>query len=168
MGEEIAKQVESAKGPGDEEFVVLPPEGPSREEIEYSFFPMPEYVPPPKSPSSRPQFSLADVMMITFAVAAGLAGGSWMPSDVFAAVLGLITLIGLLVVHLHPPETHAAKLVWAALVIAYVMAVFAALLKPTDQALSLVQPKTIQPASVDLLHLLSRDCHCGRSAKARV
>lgn len=128
----------NAESSGEEDLVILPPEGPSREEIEYSLSPLPEYVPPPKPPSARPQFSLADVMMVTFAVAAGLAGGSWMPSDVFAAVLGLITLIGLLVVHLHPPETHAAKLVWAALVIAYVMAVFAALLKPAVHTVALL------------------------------
>lgn len=137
MGDETTKLAENVQRAGEEEFVVLPPEGPSREEIEYSLSPLPEYVPPPKPPSNWPRFSVADVMMITFAVAVGLAGGSWMPSDVFAAVLGLITLIGLLVVHLHPPETHAAKLVWAALVIAYIMAVFAALLKPTVQTAGL-------------------------------
>ena len=85
---------------------------------------------PRPNATSRPQFSVGDVMIVMVGVAVGLAGGTWMPADIFAAMLGLVTLLGLLLVHLYPPETHLAKLIWATLVLAYVMAVFAALLKP--------------------------------------
>ena len=92
--------------------------------------PPPKLEPPPPERPGRPQFSVGDVMIVMVGVAVGLAGGTWMPPDIFAAVLGLLTLVGLLLVHLYPPETHLAKLIWASLVLAYVMAVFAALLKP--------------------------------------
>ena len=69
-------------------------------------------------------------MILMVGVAIGLAGGSWMPTDVFAATLGLLTLVGLLVVSWHPPETHLGKLIWATLVLAYVIAVFAAVFRP--------------------------------------
>jgi hypothetical protein len=88
-----------------------------------------------QEPASRwPQFSVGDVMILMVGVAGGLAGGTWMPTDVFAAVLGLATLVGLLVVSWRPPETHLGKLIWATLVIAYVMAVFAAVFRPPTQA----------------------------------
>jgi hypothetical protein len=69
-------------------------------------------------------------MILMIGVALGLAGGSWMPTDVFAASLGLLTLVGLLVVSWHPPKTHLGKLLWATLVLAYVIAVFAAVFRP--------------------------------------
>jgi hypothetical protein len=79
---------------------------------------------------SYPQFSVADVMILMVGVAAGLAGGSWMPRDLFAAVLGLVTLVGLLVVSWHPPQTHVGRLIWGTLVLAYVIAVAAAVFRP--------------------------------------
>jgi hypothetical protein len=111
-------------------FNILPPDGPSSEEIELRLNPPPKYEPPPPPPNQRPQFSLSDIMVLMLGVAAGLAGGSWMRADVFAAGLGLLTLMGLVAVHLYPPETHTTRLVWSTLVIAYIMAVVAALLRP--------------------------------------
>ena len=89
-----------------------------------------EFVLPPPEPAGRSQFSIGDVMIVMIGVAVGLAGGTWMPADVFAAVLGLVTLVGLFLVHVYPPESHLGKLLWATLVLAYIMAVFAALLRP--------------------------------------
>jgi hypothetical protein len=81
----------------------------------------------------RHQFSVRDLMILMIGVALGLAGGSWMPTDVFAASLGLLTLVGLLIVSWHPPRTHLGKLLWATLVLAYVIAVFAAVFRPLAQ-----------------------------------
>jgi hypothetical protein len=92
---------------------VLPPDGPPRQEL-----------------AQRPQFSVGDVLIVMIGVAAGLAGGTWMPADIFAAILGLVTLLGLLAVHVHPPRSRLGKLLWATLVLAYVMAVLAALVRP--------------------------------------
>ena len=77
------------------------------------------------------QFSLAELMLITTGVALGAAGGRWFPSDVYAALMGLVTVVGLLVVTLHPPQSRWAKIVWGMLIAAYAVAVFVAILKPT-------------------------------------
>ena len=113
----------------DDDLVVAPPAGPSREELARRFEPPPQLDPPPPAPRKWPQYSVSDLMILMVGVAGGLAGGSWMPTDVFAGVLGLATLLGLLVVSWHPPESHLGKLIWATLVIAYVIAVLAALFR---------------------------------------
>jgi hypothetical protein len=114
-----------------DEFRVLPPEGHSREELSHFLEPPPSFQPPPPEPVARPQFTLGDVLVVMVGVAVGLAGGTWMPADHFAAIMGLVTLLSLLAVHLYPPESHLGKLIWATIVLAYVMAVLTALLKPT-------------------------------------
>jgi hypothetical protein len=89
---------------------------------------------PPDGPrqdaARRPQFSVGEILVVMVGVAAGLAGGTWMPADIFAAILGLVTLLGLLAVHLHPPRSRLGKLLWMTLVLAYVMAVLAAIVRP--------------------------------------
>jgi hypothetical protein len=76
-----------------------------------------------------PQFRLSDLLIVTAGAAVGLAGGTWLPADQFAALLGLATLVGLLFVHLFPPRSRTAKVMWSALVLAYITAVIAALIK---------------------------------------
>ena len=57
----------------------------------------------------QPQFSVGDVLIVMVGVAVGLAGGTWMPTDHFAAVMGLVTLLGLLVVIcIRPKRTWAS------------------------------------------------------------
>jgi hypothetical protein len=114
----------------DDQFRLSPPECPSREELAHRLQPAPAFEPPAAEPSRRPQYSVGDVMILMVGVAVGLAGGTWMPADVFAGVLGLATLLGLLLVHLYPPESHVAKLLWSTMVLAYLIAVFTALLRP--------------------------------------
>jgi hypothetical protein len=112
------------------DFDLRPIECPSRDEKERELAGpfQPDDTPPPRQP--RPQFSLGDVMILMVGVAVGLAGGSWMPNDAFAAILGLVTLLGLVAVSWYPPQTHLGRIVWAALVVAYFMAVLAALVRP--------------------------------------
>jgi|GEM_PF-2958606 hypothetical protein len=112
-----------------DDFRLLPPEGHSREELSQLLKPPPTFQPPPEI-AARPQFTVADVLVVMVGVAVGLAGATWMRPDYFAAVMGLVTLVGLLAVHLWPPESHLGKLIWATIVMAYVMAVLTALLKP--------------------------------------
>jgi hypothetical protein len=117
------------------DFVLLPPECRSREEQERELVgPIAIAPEPPQAPHPL-QFSVSDLMILMVGVAAGLAGGSWMPTDVFAAILGLATLIGLLIVSWHPPETRIGKVIWASFVIAYFMAVLAALVRPPTDTL---------------------------------
>ncbi len=113
----------------DRELVLLPPDCPSREQLEQQFAP-PLRLEPEALPPRWPQFSIADMMILMVGISIGLSGGSWLPTDVFAAVLGIVTLLGLLVVNYQPPETRLAKLLWGALVLAYVLAVLAALVRP--------------------------------------
>jgi len=113
-----------------DEFPLRPPDGPGREAIE-------RFLDPPKMPTEPPakpseyQFRLTDLLIVTAGVGVGLAGGSWLPRDLFAAILGLITLIGLMLVHVYPPETRLGKLLWGTLVLAYLISVVAAILRPS-------------------------------------
>ena len=113
-----------------DDFRLLPPEGPSREELSHVLEPPPAFQPPPPEPVRRPQFTLGDVLIVMVGVAVGLAGATWMRADHFAGVMGLVALLGLLVVHLYPPQSHLGNLIWATVVLAYAMALLTALLKP--------------------------------------
>ena len=88
-------------------------------------------VPNRRTDHLRPQFRISDLLIVMVGAAVGLAGGTWIPADIFAALLGLVTLIGLLIVHLIPPRSHTGKVIWATVVLAYVTAVSAALVKAT-------------------------------------
>ena len=79
--------------------------------------------------SDNPRFSIAFLLVLMVGVGIGLAGGTWMSADLFAALLGLATLFGLLIVHLFPPRSRPGQYIWAALVIGYITAVFTALIK---------------------------------------
>jgi DNA-binding transcriptional LysR family regulator len=117
------------------DFVLLPPLCPSREELERELA-EPIQLPDPSPPRPPPpQFSLRDVMLLMVGVAAGLAGGSWMPAKLFAALLGLALLSGLLIVSWRPPETRLGKVIWASFVIAYFMAIAAAVIRPPTETL---------------------------------
>ena len=115
------------------DFVLQPPNCRSREELERE---LEGPVRLPEAPSAAPpwQFSLGDMMILMVGVAGGLAGGSWMPTDLFAAVLGLATLVGLLIGSWRPPESHLGKLIWTSFVVAYFLAVLAAVFRPPVQA----------------------------------
>jgi hypothetical protein len=117
----------------EEEFKLRPPEGPGRERIEKFLDDSPSPLaampvdPPVKSDF---QFHLTDILIVTAGVGLGLAGGSWMPVDIFAAVLGLITLLALMLVHVYPPENRLGKVLWGTLVLAYLISVAAAIMRP--------------------------------------
>ncbi|MBC7854494.1 MAG: hypothetical protein IAF94_13755 [Pirellulaceae bacterium] len=112
-----------------DQFRLRPPDCPSREEKLHEFEPLPQ-LPAIPIPTAAPfQFTVFDLMIVMIGVAGGLAGGTWMPSDIFAALLGLVTLLGLALVHFFPPESHFARLMWGTLVLAYVVAVGAAIFK---------------------------------------
>jgi len=117
----------------DGDFVLLPPDCPSREELERELIgPIQLSDVSPQRPKPT-QFSLLDVMLMVVGMAVGLAGGTWMQSVAFAAILGLVMLCGLLVVTFQPPQTHCGKVIWALLVVAYFSAVLAAVVRlPTE------------------------------------
>jgi hypothetical protein len=117
-----------------DDVVLRPPDCPSREELERGFR-EPVQLPAPEPVQQPPlQFSVRDLMILMVGVAAGLAGGTWMPTDVFAAILGLATLAGLLLVSWRPPETHLGKMIWASFVVAYFLAVLVAVFRPPTHA----------------------------------
>ncbi len=112
-----------------DQFRLRPPDCPSREDKLHEFEPLPAFPVVPIPAASPFQFTVFDLMIVMIGVAGGLAGGTWMPSDIFAALLGLVTLFGLALVHFFPPESHFARLMWGTLVLAYVIAVGAAIFK---------------------------------------
>jgi hypothetical protein len=79
--------------------------------------------------TDRPRYSIADLLIVMVGAAIGLAGGTWMQADLFAAIVGLLTLVGLLVVHLFPPQKAVPRMLWSALVCGYIAAVCTALIK---------------------------------------
>jgi hypothetical protein len=127
---------EEVKPPVDEdEFKLRPPDGPGRERIEKFLDDSPSPLaampvdPPPKSEF---QFHLTDILIVTAGVGLGLAGGSWVPVDIFAAILGLVTLLALMLVHVYPPEGRLGKVLWGTLVMAYLISVLAAIFRPSS------------------------------------
>ncbi|WP_254508411.1 hypothetical protein [Anatilimnocola floriformis] len=117
--------------PADDEFKLQPPDGPGRERIEKFFDGSPlAAMPVDPPPKSDYQFRLTDLLIVTAGVGLGLAGGSWMPRDIFAAILGVVTLIGLMAVHIYPPESRLSKVLWATLVMSYLISVVAAIFRP--------------------------------------
>jgi hypothetical protein len=120
--------IKPEKETGDQ-FRLRPLDCPSREEQLREIEPPPP-LPVVTIPTALPfQFTVFDVMIVMIGVAGGLAGGTWMPSDIFAAILGLVTLLGLALIHFFPPESHFARLLWGTLVLAYIVAVGAAIFK---------------------------------------
>ena len=113
----------------DEPFRLRPPECSSREEKLHELEPLPTLAYTPIPAAGPFQFTVFDLMIVMVGVAGGLAGGTWMPRDIFAALLGLVTLVGLALIHFFPPESHFARLTWGTLVLAYIVAVAAAILK---------------------------------------
>ena len=118
---------------GDDEVKLRAPEGPSREEISRQLEPLPQHLPAAIAPAKPLQFSLGEVMALMVAISLGLAGGTWVPAEIFAAAMGLAMLAGLLAVHLYPPESRWARLLWWGLGLAYTVAVLAAVLKPASR-----------------------------------
>jgi hypothetical protein len=122
---------ETPAAANSDEFTLRPPDGPGREAIERFLDPPPPLPPEPPPKPSEYQFRLTDILIVTAGVGLGLAGGSWMPRDMFAAVLGLVTLLGLTLVHIYPPESRLGKVLWGTLVLAYLVSVGAAIMRPT-------------------------------------
>ena len=76
----------------------------------------------PEAPPARFRFSVFDMLVVTFAISVGLAGGKWMPAGVFALLMGVVTVGGLIIVELYPPQSRAGWLAWVAIVLAYLSA----------------------------------------------
>ena len=111
------------------EFRLLPPEGKTPEEL---LGPAPAVkLPEAEGQIKRSpfQFSIGELMLITVGVSLGAAGYHWFPVDIYAAILGLFTLVGLIVVSHNPPESRRAKIIWAMLIVAYAVAVAMAVFK---------------------------------------
>ncbi len=107
------------------------PDCPSRDEfVQQAFPPEPQPVDQPPAPPSRFRFSVLDLMVVTAGISVGLAGGTWMPPQVFALCMGLLTVGGLIVVEMYPPESRSGWLAWIAVVLAYLAAWLAALAGP--------------------------------------
>lgn len=120
----------ASESAGDDELLLRPPECPSsadfRRRFERTELP-PTDVPPP---DPRFQFSLVELMVITLGVAVGLAGGTWMPPSMFAGVMSILAMAGLLAIHFYPPESRSGWLVWATVFLAYFVAVVVAIMRP--------------------------------------
>ena len=113
-----------------DELRLLPPDCPSSDQFRQHFEKLDAAEPEP-APAVPPrfQFSLVDLMIVTAGVGLGLAGGTWMPADYFAGIMGLLILGGLILVHFYPLESHGAKLAWGTFILAYFVALLAAVFR---------------------------------------
>jgi hypothetical protein len=112
----------------EQAFILAPPDGMSEAERllrSRTYPPVSDGAMPPRR---RFQFTIAGLMTMIFFVALGLAGRSWMPSTLFAGLLGLLTAFCLWWVIARPPETSAARLVWWGILLAYIVAILATLI----------------------------------------
>ena len=109
-----------------DELRLLPPDCPSSDELlqQLTVVELPE---PTQARVPRFQFSLVDLMVVMVGVGVGLAGGTWMPADYFAGIMGLLILGGLILVHFYPLESHPARLAWGTFILAYFVALLAAM-----------------------------------------
>jgi hypothetical protein len=121
----VARVVEDAP----DELRLLPPDCPSSDQFRQHFT-VAEVPEPTPEPPQRFQFSLVDLMVIMVGVGVGLAGGTWMPADHFAGIMGLLILGGLILVHFYPLESHGARLAWGTFILAYFVALVAAMCRP--------------------------------------
>lgn len=112
---------------------LAPPVGLSRAETLQQLEPPPVYR-PPKPPEPGFRFGIADILLFMVGAGVGLAGGSWMQADLYAAILGLLTLLGLIAVHLNPPQSPLLQRLWYFWVAAYLLAVVSAVLKGSQIA----------------------------------
>ena len=103
-----------------------PVECPSRQEFVKQVYPQELSAEPSLAPP-RFRFSVLDLLVVTAAVSVGLAGGKWMPAGVFALFMGVVTLGGLIVVELYPPQSRGGWLAWIGVVLAYLSAWLSAL-----------------------------------------
>lgn len=112
-----------------EDLSLASPDCPSREAWDRRLASPLKIESPPPPPSEWPRFSIIDLLVVMVGVAIGLAGGTWTRPDFYAGILGLVTLVGLIVVHLLPPRTPLARRLWAAVIGGYIAAVFVALIR---------------------------------------
>jgi hypothetical protein len=111
------------------DFKLRPSDCPSREEFQQQLSPVVLPAPVQPAPPQRIRFSVSDLLVVMVGISVGLAGGTWIAPSIFAGLMGLVTLVGLLLVHLYPPQSHTGRLVWGTTVLAYVLAVLAAIFR---------------------------------------
>lgn len=112
----------------DDDFKLSPPDGLSESQRQLRT----RVVPPVEVSNRMPprsQFTLRQLLIFTTFSAAGLAGQSWMPADVFAGLLGIGVFLCLIWFAVSPPENEGTRLLWWGLVCAYTMALVTAVLK---------------------------------------
>ena len=112
----------------EQKFTLAPPDGMSEAERLLRSRIYPPVLGGESPPRRGFQFTVASLMAMTFFVALGLAGRSWMPPTVFAGILGLLTACSLVWVIARPAETAAARLVWWGILLAYIVAILATLI----------------------------------------
>ncbi len=113
-----------------DELQLRPVECPARHEIAPVV--LPEMLAESETPAAgRVRFSVLDLLIVTAAISIGLAGGKWVPAGFFALFMGVVTVGGLIIVELYPPQSRAGWLAWTALVLAYLSAWLSALLVQT-------------------------------------
>ena len=113
------------------ELELRPVECPSREEFVQQAFAQEAPAEPVSAPPARFRFTVLDLLVITAALSVGLAGGKWMPAGAFALFMGVVTLGGMIVVELYPPQSRGGWLAWISVVLAYLSAWISALASQT-------------------------------------
>ena len=128
----LAQEVYSA----GEDYRVLPPEGPSREDLERASPITPiapvwreADEPVKKRGIPRMQFSLVELLAVFTLLATGMSAATWLPLDVFAGVMGAVTLLCFVTFWIRPPQSRFAYLFWGTMGALYVGASAAAVVR---------------------------------------
>jgi hypothetical protein len=117
---------------------ILPAEGMSRAELaraleQESVKDQSDDAPTPSGETGL-RFTLCDLLLLMSVAAAGLAGGHWVPPEVFAGVLGIATLVVLVLITVALPESRLSRLVWTYMITLYFVAAISAVILRTISA----------------------------------
>lgn len=80
-------------------------------------------------PVERFRFHIADVMTVVTGISIAFAGGTWIRSEIFALILGLLVLVGIAVTSFHPLESRRQSVLWLTLILSYISSTIAAFVR---------------------------------------
>lgn len=113
---------------GDDDLVLRPESGMSPKDRESISRIYPAVTDAEETPSTRAQFSIAALFLLTFFASLGLMASTWSNKTVFAGVLGVPALIAAFKLTFSPPDSWQLRTTNWGLILSYLLACIVAML----------------------------------------